>query len=46
MSLEEDQFHGEDQEFSFEDAEERTRHLCVDADDLIRYMCLELTGND
>lgn len=32
MSLEEDQTHGEDHEFSFE---EKMRHPCVDADDLI-----------
>lgn len=37
MSLEEDQAHGEDHEFSFKDVEEKMRHPCVDADDPIRY---------
>lgn len=46
MSLEEDQFHGEDHEFSSEDVEEKMRHPCVYVDDLIRYMSLELIEND
>lgn len=46
MSLEEDQFHGEDNEFSFKDVEEKRRHPCGDVDDLIRYQNLELIENN
>lgn len=46
MSLEEDQIHGEDHEFSFKDVEKKMKHPYADEDDLIRYMSLGLIGND
>lgn len=46
MSLEKDQTHGEDHEFSFQDVKEKMRHPCVHADDLIKYQSLELVRNN
>lgn len=46
MRLEKDQVRGQDHEYNFQDVEGEMRHLYGDVHDLIRYMSLELIGND